>query len=267
MKIGIIGGGVVGHALFRTLNEFHEVNVWDTEYVRRTATLVYVLNSDLIFICLPENLVEPWFEGLTQGTSLQCSWVIKSTVPVGTTRRIADRFKVDVVHSPEFLTARCAVVDSQMPSRNIIGDPGTFHLSNLNPSRAFSKLSALYTERFPHVPLLAMTSDESELVKLIQNAFFATKIAFWNEAHTLVQSVKGCDWQTVLNAVLMDGRIGSSHTLVPGPDGKFGFGGSCLPKDLNTFIEELNSRGLLSTIALGAQLRNVEDRKKEVQHE
>jgi UDPglucose 6-dehydrogenase len=108
----------------------------------------------------------------------------------------------------------------------IIGMPVTiFRCSNLG------KLIHIYRERFPATEVMLMTSDESEAVKLIQNSFFAVKVAFWNEARSLADVLK-LRWDVVMNGILSDGRISPSHTRVPGPDGKRGFGGECLPKDL-----------------------------------
>lgn len=238
MHVGIIGGGTVGHALLTAFAEHNPVSVYDVDATRRTASLSAVLQADVIFVCLPEKLVETWFVCAPR----TAAYVIKSTVPIGTTRRIAKTHQ-RTVHSPEFLTARCAALNASMPTRNIVGH-ATGVLSH--------PVEKLYRARWPHVPLLEMQSDASEAVKLIQNALFAMKVAAWNEARSLCNA-HSMDWDIVREAILMDGRIHPSHTLVPGPDGERGFGGACLPKDLAAYNEALKSVGLTPRMGFAAQ--------------
>jgi len=238
MHVGIIGGGTVGHALLTAFAEHNPVSVYDVDATRRTASLPAVLAADVIFICVPERAVESLFAELPHNRN----YVIKSTVPIGTTRQIALTHQ-RTVHSPEFLTARCAALNASMPTRNIIG---------YTQAHWTHPVEKLYRARWPHVPLLEMQSDASEAVKLIQNALFAMKVAAWNEARSLCDA-HSMDWDIVREAILMDGRIHPSHTLVPGPDGKRGFGGACLPKDLAAYNEALKSVGLTPRMGFAAQ--------------
>ena len=68
------------------------------------------------------------------------------------------------------------------------------------------------------------------------NCYFATKVSFLNEMHQIADRC-GADWDTAIEGFVRDGRIGHSHLAVPGPDGRFGFGGSCFPKDINALIK------------------------------
>lgn len=250
MKVGIIGGGTVGKATFRVFNEFvKDCCVYDRVLERRTDHLVYVLASDIVFVCLPETEVDSFFASLTVGTSLTTNFVLKSTVPIGFTKRMSVKYSTpNLVHSPEFLTERCALTDAQMPARNIVGLTG-------NGFNAPS-LRALYGWRFPGTPLLTMSSDESEAVKLMTNAFFSTKVAFFNEMRMLADRL-GLDWDTVHDGILGDGRIAHSHTLVPGPDGKHGFGGKCLPKDLLALMGCMGEAKLDHPLLVAANYRNI----------
>jgi UDP-glucose 6-dehydrogenase len=230
MKIGVIGGGVVGKATARTYLEFaEEVRVYDQDPTRRTVDLWNLpLQCDIVFVCLPETALDGYFgsPGI-QELGRDVNFVLKSTVPVGTTRRLAETYKLpNLVHSPEFLTARCAEADARLPARNIVG----------LVKRDAPWLINLYRQRFPGIPVLAMTSDESEAVKLMTNAYYAVKVAFFNEARTLADA-RGLDWERVRAGVLSGGVIGEHHTRVPGPDGQRGFGGACLVKDLEHFIK------------------------------
>lgn len=255
MKLGIVGGGVVGRATARAyLEHALEVRVHDIVPERSTHPIDDVLACDLVMICLPESAVEEFFSGHAGSNQ---NFVIRSTVPIGTTRRLAEWYELpNLVHSPEFLTSRCAVADAQMPARNIIGYPRFGRLG------LGKELQELYKQRFPGVPLHCMTSDESEAVKLFQNAFFAAKVAFWNECRTLADH-HGLDWRTVMDAILADGRISPSHTQVPGPDGKRGFGGSCLQKDLDALIGQFDEADVARYVTWAAQERNRYDRARE----
>ena len=231
--LGVVGGGVVGHATARSFMEHTEVRVYDVVAARRTHGMVETLECDLIFLCLPTpqdgngdcdvSAVED-FCTLLSDSKPDGNYVLKSTVPIGTTRRLArEHGLANLVHSPEFLTARCAVTDAQLPARNIIGSPYRDRMSD-----AGHLLRELYLERFPGVSIYVMSSDESEAVKLAQNGFFAVKVAYWNEIYRMCRR-DGLDWGRVREAVLADGRIAHAHTSVPGQGGLTGFGGACLP--------------------------------------
>lgn len=259
-KIGVVGNGVVGGAMARCWMEHASVRIYDKDPARRTHSIVEALEGDVVFVCLPTprarqglaadlTAVDGFFKE-HRGTTF--NFVLRSTVPVGTTARLRKEYDLpNLVHSPEFLTARAAAVDAQTPSRNIIGG---------EECRCFTTLRQLYRERFPGITTHLMSSDESEAVKLILNAFFAVKVGFFNEARQLCDSY-GMDWDVVLRGVLSDGRIAYSHTRVPGPDGRRGWGGDCLPKDLCSFMDCLDRAGGKAMITLAAHLRNGMDRE------
>lgn len=280
MRIGIIGGGVVGHATARTYIENNEVKVYDIDPMKGTGhTLHEVLSSDIVMVCLPtpqvegglacdSSIVVKFFEERAGGPFQDANYVLKSTVPIGTTKCLREVYGLhNLVHSPEFLTARCAVTDAMLPARNIIGIPypgshRQWSITEQGTRSGAEPLHTLYRERFPGIPIHCMTSDESEAVKLFQNSFFAVKIAYLNEINLLCQK-KGLDWQTVLEGMLADGRIAHSHTKVPGPDGLYGFGGSCLPKDLANLITCMNECELHAHVCCATMARNdLIDRKR-----
>jgi UDPglucose 6-dehydrogenase len=259
--LGIIGGGVVGHATARAFTEHCQVRVYDIVPEKKTHSLEDTLESDLIMVCLPTppgdggrldtSLLEQFLESMSVPRYYEKHFVIRSTVPIGFTRLMSKKWVKNICHSPEFLTSRCAVLDSQMPSRCVVGMVNRF---------SYQILVDLYEKRYPHSPIHLMMSDQSETVKLIQNAFFATKIAFFNEMHHLCAELN-LGWPTILNAILADGRIHPNHTQVPGPDGKYGFGGECLPKDLTELIMFIYESGMLPHVTGAALTRNLEDRQ------
>lgn len=268
VRIGVIGNGVVGNATARVWMEHAEVRVYDVVAEKATHGLDEVLQSDLVFVCLPtpqssdgyrlDTTVLQNFLGLIRTGSdalpHRGNLVVRSTVPVGFTAEMSRRYNLpNLIHSPEFLTARCAVTDAHLPSRNIIGVPspdGT--RSRKWPSEAAALYTHLLLRRFPGVPVLGMHSTTSELVKLVVNGFFAVKVAFFNEVNSYC-TAQGVAWADLIAGVLSDGRIAHAHTQVPGPDGKYGFGGDCLPKDLAELVNCLGEYGMVCN---AAQRRN-----------
>jgi UDPglucose 6-dehydrogenase len=272
VKIGVIGNGVVGGATARSFIEHVEqVYIYDSVKEKSVHDLETLLShSEVIFLCLPTPQVQgslecdtsvlvSFFDSLLPSDRHKL-FVIRSTVPIGFTSRMRKDFGLlNVVHSPEFLTARCAVTDAQIPARNIIGEPRN---DRGFPNFAGEMLMRLYTARFPSVYTHLMSSDESEAVKLMQNSFFAVKVAFWNECQQLAKTL-GLSWERILQAIIADGRISPSHTKVPGPDGQYGFGGACLPKDIANLITCINRAGLSSYVCEAALDRNeLCDRKR-----
>lgn len=264
IRLGIIGGGIVGQAQARAFMEYAEVRVHDVIPEKATHDLASVLECDLIFLCLPTpqkdgklecdtSALDQFFADRYLAKQTNRNYVIRSTVPVGFTAKMRSRYALpNVVHSPEFLTARCAMVDAQIPSRNIIGGEAC---------HCHMMLKSLYTARFPGAQVLCMSSGESEAVKLFQNSFFAVKLSFFNEifhyAHRL-----GLDWDKILAGMLSDGRIVQSHTSVPGPDGKYGWGGTCLPKDIASLYSLMLDIGLEPEVCMAAMARNALDRER-----
>jgi len=98
-----------------------------------------------------------------------------------------------------------------------------------------SKVKQLFEERFVHCYVIETDTTTAELIKYMNNVFFASKVSIMNEFKQVCGKV-GADWDVALQGFTADGRIGDSHLNVPGPDGKMGFGGSCFPKDINAFI-------------------------------
>ncbi len=274
MRIGIIGGGVVGRATARAFIEHvEEVRVYDSVKERATHGREDTIICDLVFLCLPtpqkpnslECNLSAIHEFFSDIASLENqNFVLRSTVPIGTTKRLSKQYNLpNLVHSPEFLTARCAVTDAHLPSRNIVGVPGLASYGKDRDHLAGDTLCDLYEKRFPGVPCFLMSSDDSEAVKLFLNSFFAVKVAYWNEVNALARKL-GLDWERVIEGVLSDGRVSHSHTKVPGPDGKYGFGGSCLPKDLASLSCQLKENDLDKGVSIvaSALFKNEQWRKE-----
>ncbi len=294
MKIGIIGGGFVGRAIARGFIEHAEVRVFDTLPERATHSRMETWQSDFVFLCLPTPAGKdgkPDCSILTTEVSgfckMQPDWpegqpapaiVIRSTVRPGFTsymqRLLVGANKpwqepAGIVHSPEFLTARCALVDFQTPARNIIGAVPMQDFEDGDGTGGFNgrecyaasvrvaiQLEQLYERRFPGVPVQMMTSTESELTKLATNAFFAVKVDFFNLLKQICDKANA-DFERVRGGILSDGRIAHAHTAVPGPSGGLGFGGACLPKDLLNLLTFARKFGIEGELLAAAHEHNL----------
>jgi len=259
MNLGIIGKGFVGNAIVQGLNHYYNLRVYDIDPKRSTNTFEEAIGCDLTFLCVPTPMhkdtgecdlsyIESVFEKVNQAASTSCIFVIKSTVPVGTTKKLNEKYKnIKIIHSPEFLTARTAATDFICPSRHIVGG---------ETENGTDRLKQIYEERFPGVPCYAMTSDESEFIKYFANCFFATKVSYFNEMAIFARA-HGLDWNRIIEGVMSDGRIGISHYQVPGHDGNFGFGGTCFPKDINALIKSFEKSGTNPIMLKAAWERNL----------
>src|SRR5215469_16835017 len=159
--------------------------------------------------------------------------VTKSTVPVGTGRRVAEILRrsrpqggFDVAANPEFLREGSAITDFMRPDRVVIG---------CDSERAEAVMRALYRPLYLlETPMLFTDIETAELIKYAANAFLAAKITFINEIADLCERV-GADVQDVAKGIGLDGRIGAKF-LHAGP----GFGGSCFPKDCRALVRTAN---------------------------
>lgn len=241
-KIGIVGAGFVGGAIARGFSLTADVKIYDKDPKRSAHLFEDICESEFIFLCLPTPMIH--VEGGQADLKIinsvcqqfaDCGTegilIIKSTVPIGTTNTLRDLYGLPIIHNPEFLTARNADIDFITPARTILG--GSKELT--------SRVADLFAERFPGTNIFEMSSNESEAVKYIANAFFSVKVIFFNEVFLGLKEAYGLNWEKVMGGVLSDGRIGISHCDVPGHDGHYGFSGACFPKDICSLIHQLES--------------------------
>ena len=180
--------------------------------------------------------------------------VTKSTVPVGTGRKVAEIVRrvrpdaaFDVVSNPEFLREGSAIGDFMRPDRVVIG-------TESEPARAVMR--ELYRPLFLNeTPILFTTIETAELTKYAANSFLATKISFINEIADLCERV-GADVQDVARGIGLDGRIGRKF-LHAGP----GYGGSCFPKDCLALVKTAQEAG--APISIIESVIHVNDTRKE----
>ena len=246
MDIGIFGMGIVGTAVYNgfMFNGAHTFSRYDinNKYDNIEDT---VNRSEIIFVCVPTPTINEWnwykqdlsfldkaIDSINSIAKIEKTIVIKSTILPGTTREYAKNYPTNnFIFNPEFLTARTANEDFINQDQIVLG------------GEEFDDVIELYKESFPNTPIKTVSWEEAELLKYTCNVFYATKVAFANQIYDACKKLN-VSYDTIKKLFINNGWVNPMHLDVPGPDGLLGFGGACLPKDLQAFITWGENHGM-----------------------
>lgn len=268
MKIAVAGTGYVGLSLAVLLAQYHDVTAVDIvedkvvkinnkispiqdDYIERylkekklklSATLdgkKGYSEADFVIVAAPTNYdsVRNYFdtsaveEVIKQVLQVNdhALIVIKSTIPVGYTKNIREKFETNrLIFSPEFLRESKALYDNLYPSRIIVGTDLN-DLDLRNKAEKFGEILRSASLK-KDVPVLIMGYTEAEAVKLFANTYLALRVSFFNELDTYAE-LKGLNTKEIIDGVCLDPRIGNHYN-----NPSFGYGGYCLPKDTKQLL-------------------------------
>jgi UDPglucose 6-dehydrogenase len=253
-KIGIIGLGFVGGAIERSLEYSTHLVIMDPAK-GHTATYKDLMECSGIFVCVPT----PQDDGGTCDTSIleeilnNLYTVRYKGVIISKCTAPPDQYDLwnlqhpNLVHAPEFLTAANASIDYENGKFAFVGGKVPAYVRE---AERIIRISQRSLEIVVHC-----TAGEAAMTKYAINTFMATKVVFMNELQELC-SKTGLDYNNVAYMVTQDPRIGSSHMQVPGPDGNYGFGGACFPKDTSALLKYAEQNGSVMNVLDAAVKKN-----------
>ncbi len=258
-SFGILGNGFVGNAIYQGMKEQYKIRIFDINRNKSNCSFDNFDEEAIVFVCLPTpmnedgtidiSILKSAISKLTEYKTL----VIKSTItPAAAEELIRDNPYQRFVFNPEFLTERTAVKDFKNPSRIVLGGDKEY----------VDTIEKLYRKVFPSrlIEIIKTDAKTACFIKYFCNCFFAAKVSLMNEFRQIAD-ISGVDWDVALNGLLSSGWVNPMHTMVPGPDGDFGFGGKCFPKDINAMIKFIESNNVEPVMLKAAWNKNAEIRK------
>jgi len=270
MRIGIIGNGFVGKATQQLSCDAISTYVYDVRpelCIPRGLTLDKMAECDIIFVCVPTpmeasgkchlGIVESVLKQLRPFIDPAKNFVVvRSTVPVGTCDKLKCYFM------PEFLTEKNFLTDFYNCPQWVFGVLENEHDATFRMRVTILLSLAKIANRISSDDVQFRTNKEAEMIKYVRNCYLASKVSFFNEMAEFCEK-KGVDYEQVRSFAVLDSRIGESHTMVPGHDGKRGYGGTCFPKDTSSLLHQMSDVRMKSYVLKGAVTRNEQVDRKE----
>ena len=244
-NVGIIGYGVVGKAFADVFEDKVRLFIYDKNMPEYNDIGRVVKNCPVLFVAVPTPMYEDGSIDLSYVNDVlnKISAVnprrfkspiitIRSTIVPGTTAALQKKNpSLRLVYNPEFLSERNSLADMERTDRVVIG----------GELKDCKKIEEIYRLVFPYARYIITDSTTAEMIKYSANVTLAGQVRIANELYQISQKLN-VDWAFVRNAIILDPLIGR-NTKVPGPDGDMGFGGKCLPKDLNALIYRAEEAG------------------------
>ena len=257
-SFGIMGNGFVGNAIYEGMKSHYDIKVFDIDKSKANCSFDELNNEQIIFVCVPTPMTkEGYFDVAILNSAITRlspgkTVVIKSTILPDNAEGLVECFpEHHLVFNPEFLTERTAVKDFKNPSRIVLG----------GDKESVEKIEQLYRVVFPSrlIPIIKTDYKTACFIKYFCNCFFACKVSLMNEFKQIANA-NSVDWRAAMEGLLSSGWVNHMHTQVPGPDGDYGFGGKCFPKDINALITHCKNKGITPTMLEAAWTKNTEVR-------
>ena len=258
-KLGIIGKGFVGSAVSDGFSNVKQYVVDPRISEDNTIDkLVSEFDPPLTFVCVPtppnddgsvnveivsevlQELDDNEYKGIV---------VVKSTIIPDYLHVFKRSYRLKIVYNPEFLTESNASADFVNPNMQVLG--GKFK-DCVIVEKAYNRYSDVRV-----VPTFKVDLSTASLIKYTINSWLATKVVFFNELEKLQQASSSMvSWNQFTDMLTRDPRMGDSHMKVPGPDGEYGFGGHCFPKDTEALIHYAQSKNIKLSLLEKAVSKN-----------
>ena len=235
-EYGLIGVGFVGSAMKRSFEE-KGIKIVAYDKYKDLDSFEIVSESDVVFLNLPTPMIRDGsydknaiYENLDRLEESNFSGVavIRSTVEPGTVFNMNSKYSFFVIHNPEFLTERTAYEDFHNQKHIVLG------IDNRNI--VTDSVVSFFEKYYPDAEISITTSKQSEAMKLFCNNFYAMKIMIFNEFYDLCKKMD-ISYEETVSLMIKNDWINPMHTMVPGPDGKLGYGGNCFIKDTEALLE------------------------------
>ncbi len=254
LNIGIIGLGVIGSVMKKWIEKFNP----NCNFLISDPPKGFnddLSNADIIFI----SIHIPTEDNNTQNLSLLKDIIkkcpnkpifIRTTLLPGTCDKLSKELGKEIFFMPEFLTERTAYEDF------------------CQQSMIYTGYEKLLSQIFVGKHYITMSNLEAEIAKYSHNVFGAVKVTYFNGIYELCKKF-GCDYNNIRRGTLLSGYINEHHTMVPGPDGKFGYGGKCFPKDVKAFMNFAKQENLGQLLEITNNINDIyraENNEKECAH-